>query len=768
MSLSLGSLYVSLTANASGLVKGFSDATKAAERVAKDMKRVSGEVAQAAGVMSALGIAAVKLASSVDGPTKNAMDGLEQSTKLLAVQVADMLLPAVKQLTSMFKAAASVVAGLSPEVKAQVAHFAVMAVEVAAAAKAFSIFAGMAGSVFSILRAGLSLVASLGSGPMMGIIAAVGSVIAVVVLLHRAWRKNWGGIQDATKDVLEWLHSAFSQLGDFFGKVWNVAIDGAAHFVEAILKAVDVLQEVTGKKLVDTGGLREGFSGLWADLKSGAFFADAFKFGKSVGTEMLDGLKEELGLIQKELGLDKLLSGGSGKTIALGRGMGAPKVAGPAISGAVGPQFEGINAGAAWLHEMDKLAKDTADRNAALELARTQEMNVRLAIASDLEKQKRIAGAIQQGTTGKLTGADRARAESMMDGTKKDAVSADSWGAAMSTLEAGLQGSLNAGVVLETWGKRMSGIVGSAGQQILGAVGDLVNSIVQGAQQGGVWGAIVAAILEVVKQAKSAFDFLGTAMNFMKRLGQMIEPLVKPIFDALTNVLGIVAEILLPVFQALQPLFNAIAKLIKNLSPILYAIGNLLEAIGPILEVIGNIVGDIVDGLKPIFDLIAGVIKVIATVILGIIIGLNEVAAAFGDEKAKAESNRLKGIIDRMWDPTQDVGARADAAGNSIRNMGDASDSATATIQKVAESLTNVPTGYKLALARFNADLSVGAGPSAALAGAGGTTINGDVYVTSSATTVDQLALDAKKEAARERGQQRGNPSRPRGTGGRD
>jgi phage-related protein len=764
MALRIGSLYVSLTANSTGLVKGFAEAAKAAEKVAKDVKKASAEVAQVAGTFAALGSAAVKLASSVDGPTKNALAGLERSTKLLAVQIADMLLPAVKAISDMFRTMAGVVAGLDPETKKSISSFAVLAVQLAVGAKALSLVASISGNVFGALKSVAAAVAGIGVGPLLGIAAAIAVVAAGAAALHYAFRTNLGGIADTWKKIVDWL-----------GTTWNTVFDGIltslgqwTTTVMLAFRGVLGLMEKVARARGDTqGALGYAAAGRAIEITAANFGGEklfkavavqGLELGKAAGSAFVDEWKRIIG----EMGISSLFK--SGKTIGLGRGMGPAAPKGPAVSGAVAPQFSGgINAGGAWLHEMDRLAKDTQKHADDIDKARGLELRNRLAIASDLEKQKRVAGAIQSGTVSSLTGGARADAEKQMAGTVDSAVNAGSWGEAMDTLKAGLQGSLTFGKELEVWGKRMAGLIGSAGKQILGAVGDLVDSVVQGATQGGIWGAIIAAFMEIAKKTQSAMKFLDTAMAFVGKLAEMIEPLVAPIFDALTDVLATVLNMIGPLFAALQPLFDAFATLIEELLPIFDAIGYVIQALAPIIEVIGKLVGVIVKALKPVFDIIAGVLKVIATVILGIIIALNEIAAAFGDEAAKAESNRLKGIVDKMWTP--DDGAAQDAARANTRATIE-NTQATNNLSQATESLTNIPSGYKLALGRFDADMGITPSNAFAGGGGGGTTINGDVFVTSTATTVDDLAEDAAKEARRDRGQERGNPSRGRGRGG--
>ncbi len=793
MALKLGSMYVALTAQTSGYSKSMAGAMKLAERFARETKRMSAEVAQVSGVLAAIGGAAVKMAAGVDGPTKKAMEGLERSTQLLAVQVADMLLPAVREMTGMFRQAAGVVAGLDPEVKKHISNFAVLAVQVAAGAKVLSMFSGVAANVFGILRAGFAMVATIGVGPLLSIVAVVGLVIAGVLLLHRAWRKNWGGIQEATQQVLDWLKDGFSQFAAFMGKMWDFLIDGAAHFVSGLLEVAENIETITGKDL-GVAGMREGFGGLWADLKSGSFFSEAFTFGKAIGEQLVDGVKEEWAAIKKELDFD---GPKQGKAIGLGRGMGAAK---KDISGHEFAADESMRAAsllaAGALRDMTAEAelfkKQMRDVDAAQEVKRWLKEIENVTVSGFKEvfddagravgklstlklsdpgvTANRFGGApMTAGQKGATTsGADGQaavqRAADAAGAAMSDAVAAADWGSATAALDRGLGRSANVGESLELWARRMAPLLGAAGQQILGAVGDLVNSVVQGAQAGGVWGAIIAGFMEIVKKAASALEFLGIAMVFVEKLAEMIEPLVKPIFDALTGLLGGIIEMIGPLFTALQPLFDAIAALLVNLGPILSAIGDLIQALAPIIEVIGKIVGVIVELLKPVFELIAGVIKVIATVILGIIIFLNEIAAAFGDEAAKAESAKLRGIIDRMWAPGSAEADAADRAAAAANLRAAADEDAAKAAQKVAESLSNVPAGFNIANARYQADMGITSANVYRGDGGGGSTgttiiVEGDIVT--EADTAESLAEEVRetaRERTRERGQRTGNP----------
>lgn len=747
MALKLGSLYVSLSANSSQYMKSMAQAAQMADKVAKEIKRASADIAQVSGSFAAVGVAALALASTVDGPTKKALDGFKQSSQLLAVQVADILLPAVRALSDLLKQAAGVIAGLDPQVKKQVASFAVWAVEVAAAAKAISVLSTGASAIFGVLSSGFKIIAAIGSGPLLAIVAAVAAVVGVVILLHRAWRKNWGGIQEVTADILKWFHDAFSKLAKFFGGVWDFIIDGAAKFVDALLDAFEVVEKLTGQKIGPDGvaGLREGFAGLWKDLKSGDFFSQAFDFGKSVGGQIVDGIKEEWASIQSELGLDKLMSGfAKGNPIALGRGMSN-----------IPDRSQHAPMADMQMATAEAMAKGEARDLAAAEAQRLEQLKALQ------EEEKFIAEEADLTARIMLQAANDAD-----EAAKEQARAAEAQARAASA--------------------KMKAIA-SIALNGLGALGQTINNIAQGAQAGGIWGAMIAAVMEVFTRMQGFQQMLSTLEYGLKRLGEFMEPLVGELFGIVETLTVVGTEGLKPIFDALKPLFEGLAKFAKKLVPVIASVGNLFEAVGPILEVLANVVGGILDAVSPILDLLSGVVKIIATVVLGIIIGLNEVAAFFGDARARAESDRMKALVDKMWAPGADdlAIAQGEAARETWRNAAAQGAAATATTaaaeaaQEVAESLSNVPSGYKIALSRFNAQdaagsvflgdsvspnqsqsFEYGAANGANGAGLGGITINGNVSITSTADNIEDLGDDIRRERARERGQRRGNPYR--------
>ena len=82
MALKVGSLYVSLGAETSGLLKGMGEALKSVEKVTAAVRKVSSGVAQTSAALTAMAGAAVHLAATVDGPTKAALINLGETLYL--------------------------------------------------------------------------------------------------------------------------------------------------------------------------------------------------------------------------------------------------------------------------------------------------------------------------------------------------------------------------------------------------------------------------------------------------------------------------------------------------------------------------------------------------------------------------------------------------------------------------------------------------------------------------------------------------------------
>lgn len=743
----LGTLYVRLNADSKAFVKGMASASEKLEKFAKETKKLANEVAGVSGTLLALGGAAVKLAADVDSRAAASMQRLTKSTQLLAVQVSDILAPAVESLSSTFRRAADWVASLDPETKKQIASWAIFVAQLAVAAKVLATVASLVDGVAGAFGALFKAIAAVGVGPILGIVAALAAVAAIVVVVHRAWRKNWGGIQEVTQEALSNIGKAVEWLADAFRSMWKFVLRGAENAVAALLGVVDAIQRVTGKQLVDTDALREGFSGLFKDLQSGQFFVGALQFTKSVASDVASTVAEEVAIIKAEI--MGALGGAGGRPGAARQ----PSMPGKALVKEQKIDWradaaEAEAAAAKLATELNDASRELWDERAAFETKAFEDYKA----ARDAANEAYWKDVEQQVSNSKES---QEVAQKQRDKVK-------------ATL----------GIVLDG----------------MGALGTTVNAIMQGMQSGGVWGALIAAIMEVFKRMESFQQMLRIFEYGLQRLGQMLEPLLGPIFKLIGDATAMGTEILVPLFEALQPLFEAIASALKDTLPFLVLLGFLFKAFAPIIKAIATILGSVLKVLQPVLKFLFEIAKVVLLVILTIINAIIEIwnglidaiaeivkavvdvftagqgGAAVAADIRKAKAQDLRGDIAELqqltWDQAQatveNTGATWDAAA--------ANTEAAKSARDVAESLTNVPSGYKVALARYDAAQAESAyaqvvsGGGAAAGGGSSTTtvINGDVNVNSDAEDTETLIEDIRKERARERAQRNGNPADPR------
>lgn len=699
MPLKVGSLYVSLSANTSGLVKGFAEAAKATEKIAKEVKKTANDVAGAAAIFAGLGAAAMKMAASVDGPAKKSMDGLEKSMQLVAVQVADIIRPAVDSLSKSFRELAGYIAGIDPETKKSIATFATWAAGIAVAAKGISVVSGLVSTLSGALSGIAGVVAALGTGPILAIVAAVAMVAAGIAALHYVWRNNIGGMADATQKFVNWLGEAF-----------NSAFEGVITLVDGVVRAL-MIQGLKIYKMMAlyydlmgdaTKATQYGFAAksIELDLKLSkpgqlgkAMFVQGLELGKIVGEAFVD----EWERIISKTGINKFFT--------------LPQQAAPRAPTATPEQLPTVGT-------MDTSSLGVMQFYSQMEKA-----------ASD--------GASAVGEVAQ-----------QFSNAQGDAVSAAAYQQAIADAAA------QAAAAAEQEAKKRKAIVGIITQGT-GALGGAIQNIAQGAKAGP-WGAIIAAVLEVFQRMASWKGLMDIFEKGLQRLGEFMEPLMSGLFDTVGVFTQLGTEILKPLFDAFKPLMDTVNRTARQFIPVFEMLGQVFEALGPLISMAIRF-GEQFALLQPLTDLIRDVFKAVTIALLTLMYGVNSIMAALGDQGAAAEASRIQKALQGLWTGIEEHGsvpaAVLDATASGTEALNDLADSA----DRVSESLSNVPSGYKVALARYQADWGASPGMLAA-AGGGGTTviINGDI--TTDASSVAELADDAIAEAKRNAGQRWGNP----------
>lgn len=266
----------------------------------------------------------------------------------------------------------------------------------------------------------------------------------------------------------------------------------------------------------------------------------------------------------------------------------------------------------------------------------------------------------------------------------------------------------------------VGGIAGTTLDQVGSAAAgqsQYFGGVLQGAAQGssaGPYGALAGAIIALVTQTEA----------FAK------------IIEGLDEILGGVVNVL---DAALGPVGEGVSAIGSALGSVLGLIGavvNFTTALDPM----SNMVNDWLNGLKSIFDTLNAAANWINEQVEWIkneIYGSDDVQAQAKMHSAQALDNSAAAVqqfSQSIWEANFSLDFMAensDLVKDSIKAqireqqeydklrkeaeielgiLADASTSAAAAVTKFSESLTNVPTGYKLALARYNADAG-GSGP---------------------------------------------------------
>ncbi|WP_228556665.1 hypothetical protein [Myxococcus sp. AB025B] len=320
--------------------------------------------------------------------------------------------------------------------------------------------------------------------------------------------------------------------------------------------------------------------------------------------------------------------------------------------------------------------------------------------------------------------------------------------------------------------------------QAFGRVYELVDRFQQGMSAGGVWGGLIAVVAELLSQASTFGSLLQMVTNFIQYVADTIGRVLAPVLPLLASVFNMVT----PLLDALVPVLEMFSKPIEAITPIFEVLGMLFEGLAPIVTVFGQILVALLQPLTllsgPIMKGLFAVIRVVAMGILYVVKGIGTVwnaiigfiASVFktlgkipfvggafkkmarGLESMKVPMDQVDGALDALKDSSYDAAAANAAAGVA------AWENAAAT-NRATEALTNVPTGFKVALARFNAQDPIGGAPLAPGASpvtpspvvpvSGGNVSVGQIVVQGvddPEATARHVYIEMKREAHRRRG----------------
>lgn len=268
----------------------------------------------------------------------------------------------------------------------------------------------------------------------------------------------------------------------------------------------------------------------------------------------------------------------------------------------------------------------------------------------------------------------------------------------------------------------------------LGRLGEVIQSAGQGLQAGGPWGAVIAAIAELIS-GSSQFseliqifneilgalgDSLGSVLEFTLQMVKAVRPIFPVIgqfietFFKLTNALrgiSVVSDMMAPMLNMLTFILEPITALIDTFSRLLEGL-KVFEIIVGVVSVVFNTISlvilAVIRGIQAVFNFVLQAIRDVAAILLLDTSGLDGML----NDSRRAMAN-TEAQMARIWNNITDPRAGSKPATAEFEGLGDVVVDTTNSIEKlgetaeeVTEQLLNVPTGYKVATARFMASLA--------------------------------------------------------------
>jgi phage-related protein len=551
----------------------FKKAASSLNQVGEKLERVASAATMASAAISAAAAVAVNEASKYDRRVKTAVDQLKGAYSALSVQIGQALIPTLRALAGTVSTIVRWFQSLSPGVKEAAAGFAMFAASALAVlgtgANIGSIFAKLAPTILPILPA------------LAAVAAALVAIIVVVGLVQEAWDANFGGIQDITKDVVEYVAGAWksftewfkgngSQIGEAFTKVGDVILTALVYPLEYLTESWSkALRFLGADTLADGLG---AISGTLKEIREGGvkqLANDLGSAGETLGLKIAAGAKRGFKTVKD---LASKLTGANGALVGAGDTI-DKRDAG--LKGLVGkdlnmPGFEAF-----------KLASDEAEIFA-------QE----LAKLGDITKMSVETLSEKLGVDRQLAEQAKAQAEK----AKRAAASANA--------------TQNAGVAQDMI------------KQNLGGVTDIMNAGMAGGPAG-----VFAAI---AMKAESFQDLVGELNGLVSIVADFLNPMI----DALRpfiNVIGNVLNVLAPVFSLLTKLTPIFMILTVALPIFFEAVRYLGVAILYAAEAVSFVWNGIVDAATWLVRAIGDMLSFIP--------GVEEALDGFADSIAKLRDN---------------------------------------------------------------------------------------------------------------------------------
>lgn len=260
-----------------------------------------------------------------------------------------------------------------------------------------------------------------------------------------------------------------------------------------------------------------------------------------------------------------------------------------------------------------------------------------------------------------------------------------------------------------------------------GPIAGLVESGKAGMAAGGPKGAAAAVALDLATQSEAFTKSIAAVSGIVRLLADAMGALLEPLYPLLGAV-GVLTKALVDVFL---PAMQLIGSVIQPLIPIIVLVGTLLQALAPVLSMLVQAVMIVMNPLLllagPVLKGLFVVLKGVAVVALGFAIGIGKVWNGILDaiiwvmkvvdkipgvdmggairklNAAKANTDAMEEDLHAIWNMSWEDAQAIAAHEAAVLSNVEAQEKQTETVRKLTEELTNIPSGYKVAVARFAA-----------------------------------------------------------------
>ena len=679
-----------------------------------------------------------KKGGTLQGALRTKLSGVSEQMNLFKIQIENAaaslgsdLLPFVRKLMGGLLGLVRWFQKLAPDVRKAAVE---VGVWVAGIGAAVGVLSGMLFILGPVVAAIGSLVALIATAvvPFAVMAGIVVGLVALFGALRMAWQENLGGIREIMAEVGKFIVKAWEfvlDVADFVATtIRDGFIDSAADTLIAYQKLVGgiagVFKAILGFAISSTTAMVDAIfnlislkvEGLTAAMKAVGIVPDSLIEGMEAFSEKIDGTREALKVLENVgVALNEELFGKPQKeaeeaikriqktvkemkkdTVGEDLKMGIQDALafleseGP---GAVEAAFSGIKDALA--SAFDALPDEVKDflRNA---LAKVKGFEFTLPSAG-------VGGGGGKG--GEATGEAIGEAAGKVIGRK---------------MGDGLDGLRNA---MEGMGK---GIGATAGALVGGKLSTLLDFGTKGGQAGGAGGAVAGVAVGLLSMSKQFEMVIGTLDGIIQAAADLVGSLLGP----LKPVLGAVGILVTSVLKPLAPLLETLGQAIVPLAPVIVIAANLLSLLLAPLNVITMALKLLMPIIEAHFRILFAVYKMFAVGVLTVWIKVADffngiigfftgiVASIFrtlADGAGKIGLRNLRDKLDSFADAVDEVGfstagaeakleeikaltfeTAMDAAATAAEGFGD-------TVNDATTALLNVPEGFKLAAARFDA-----------------------------------------------------------------